>query len=36
MEKAMFAGGCFWCMVEPFDKRPGIKEVLSGYSGGHL
>jgi len=33
-EKATFAGGCFWCMVEPFDERPGIKEVLSGYTGG--
>lgn len=34
VEKATFAGGCFWCMVEPFDKRPGIIEVLSGYTGG--
>lgn len=34
-EKATFAGGCFWCMVEPFDKRPGIYEVISGYTGGH-
>mgnify|MGYP001419223311 FL=1 len=33
-EKATFAGGCFWCMVEPFDERPGIKEVISGYTGG--
>lgn len=33
-EKATFAGGCFWCMVEPFDERPGIIEVLSGYTGG--
>lgn len=36
MEKALFAGGCFWCMVEPFDNRPGIEEVISGYSGGHI
>ncbi|MEQ6376030.1 peptide-methionine (R)-S-oxide reductase MsrB [Bacillaceae bacterium S4-13-56] len=35
IEKATFAGGCFWCMVEPFDQRPGIKEVISGYTGGH-
>ncbi|MDN6161544.1 MAG: peptide-methionine (S)-S-oxide reductase MsrA [Atopostipes sp.] len=35
MEKALFAGGCFWCMVEPFDSRPGIERVVSGYSGGH-
>ncbi|RSK25920.1 peptide-methionine (R)-S-oxide reductase [Bacillus sp. HMF5848] len=34
-EKATFAGGCFWCMVQPFDEQPGIKEVISGYTGGH-
>lgn len=33
-EKATFAGGCFWCMVKPFDQYPGIIEVLSGYTGG--
>jgi len=33
-KKATFAGGCFWCMVEPFDERPGIKSVVSGYTGG--
>ncbi|MBM7647900.1 methionine-S-sulfoxide reductase [Bacillus ectoiniformans] len=33
-EKATFAGGCFWCMVKPFDQQPGIKEVISGYTGG--
>jgi peptide methionine sulfoxide reductase msrA/msrB len=31
---ATFAGGCFWCMVEPFEKKPGIISVISGYSGG--
>lgn len=36
IEKAIFAGGCFWCMVEPFDERPGIKSVISGYTGGTL
>lgn len=35
-EKATFAGGCFWCMVKPFDEQPGIIEVLSGYTGGHV
>jgi peptide-methionine (S)-S-oxide reductase len=35
-ELATFAGGCFWCMVSPFDKLPGIKGVLSGYMGGHV
>lgn len=34
-EKATFAGGCFWCMVKPFDQWPGIKRVISGYTGGH-
>ena len=34
MEKATFAGGCFWCMVKPFDQYPGIKSVISGYTGG--
>ncbi|WP_316569580.1 peptide-methionine (R)-S-oxide reductase MsrB [Neobacillus sp. YIM B06451] len=34
-ELATFAGGCFWCMVQPFDEQPGIKEVISGYTGGH-
>ncbi len=32
---ATFAGGCFWCMVSPFDEQPGILEVVSGYTGGH-
>ena len=36
MEKALFAGGCFWCMVEPFDNQAGIESVLSGYAGGHI
>ncbi|MFD1171761.1 peptide-methionine (R)-S-oxide reductase MsrB [Oceanobacillus picturae] len=35
-EIATFAGGCFWCMVEPFDQRPGIHRVVSGYTGGHV
>ncbi|MCH4170038.1 MAG: peptide-methionine (S)-S-oxide reductase MsrA [Lactobacillus sp.] len=34
-ERAIFAGGCFWCMVEPFENHPGIVSVLSGYTGGH-
>jgi peptide methionine sulfoxide reductase msrA/msrB len=33
--KATFAGGCFWCMVRPFDELPGIHQVVSGYTGGH-
>jgi len=35
LERATFAGGCFWCMVSPFDEQPGIREVVSGYTGGH-
>ncbi|HZG72871.1 MAG TPA: peptide-methionine (S)-S-oxide reductase MsrA [Chondromyces sp.] len=35
LEKATFAGGCFWCMVSPFDEQPGIHGVVSGYTGGH-
>ncbi|UQZ35124.1 methionine sulfoxide reductase [Paenibacillus sp. PK3_47] len=34
-ELATFAGGCFWCMVKPFDELPGIVSVVSGYTGGH-
>lgn len=34
-ELATFAGGCFWCMVQPFDELPGIISVTSGYTGGH-
>ena len=36
MEQAIFAGGCFWCMVQPFDEAPGIHSVTSGYTGGHV
>ena len=36
MQKATFAGGCFWCMVTPFDELPGIEGIVSGYTGGHL
>ena len=33
-ERAIFAGGCFWCMVQPFEDMPGILSVTSGYTGG--
>lgn len=36
MEKATFAGGCFWCMVTPFEEQPGIHGIISGYTGGHV
>jgi peptide-methionine (S)-S-oxide reductase len=35
LETATFAGGCFWCMVHPFDEWPGVIRVTSGYTGGH-
>jgi peptide-methionine (S)-S-oxide reductase len=31
---ATFAGGCFWCMEEAFEKVPGVISVTSGYTGG--
>jgi len=34
-ETAIFAGGCFWCIVQPFDTQPGIQSVVSGFTGGH-
>ena len=36
VEKAAFAGGCFWCMVKPFKEWDGIHDVVSGYMGGHV
>jgi peptide-methionine (S)-S-oxide reductase len=32
--KAIFAGGCFWCMEHPFDILPGVVSTTSGYTGG--
>ena len=34
IDKAYFAGGCFWCVEESFEKLNGVEEVISGYSGG--
>lgn len=28
------AGGCFWCVESDFERVPGVKEVVSGYTGG--
>ncbi|HRW60793.1 MAG TPA: peptide-methionine (S)-S-oxide reductase MsrA [Defluviicoccus sp.] len=32
--RAVFAGGCFWCMEPPFDAVPGVIATVSGYTGG--
>ena len=34
--KATFAGGCFWCMEEVYDKVPGVIATVSGFMGGHV
>lgn len=34
--KAIFAGGCFWCMEPPFEKLDGVISVTSGFTGGHV
>lgn len=34
LEKATFAGGCFWCMEPPYEKKDGVVSVISGFSGG--
>ena len=33
-ELATFGGGCFWCMVQPFENTEGVTQVISGYAGG--
>lgn len=35
-EKAILAGGCFWCMESDFEKLPGVTDVISGFTGGTL
>ncbi len=34
VEIATLAGGCFWCMEPPFEGQPGVRSVISGYTGG--
>ncbi len=33
---AVFAGGCFWCMEQPFDDLDGVLSTTSGYTGGSV
>ncbi len=35
IDKATFAGGCFWCMEKPFDTQKGVIKTISGYTGGN-
>ena len=36
LEKAIFAGGCFWCVEASLEEVDGVAEVISGYAGGHV
>ena len=36
LSKATFAGGCFWCMEEAFEKVEGVTSAVSGYIGGQV
>jgi peptide-methionine (S)-S-oxide reductase len=36
LQTATFAGGCFWCMVHPFEVIDGVTSTISGYSGGSV
>lgn len=35
-DKAVFAGGCFWCMESDFEKLNGVSDVVSGFTGGTI
>jgi peptide methionine sulfoxide reductase msrA/msrB len=35
-EYTIFAGGCFWCIEQPFEALEGVLKVESGYTGGHV
>ncbi|MEJ2213880.1 MAG: peptide-methionine (S)-S-oxide reductase MsrA [Gammaproteobacteria bacterium] len=35
-DKAVFAGGCFWCLESDFEKLEGVTDVISGFTGGTI
>lgn len=35
LQIATFAGGCFWCIEAGFEELPGVRDAISGYTGGH-
>ena len=35
-DKAILAGGCFWCMESDFEKLDGVTDVISGFTGGNI
>jgi len=36
LRKAVFAGGCFWCLEAAFEEVPGVVAAISGYAGGSV
>jgi peptide-methionine (S)-S-oxide reductase len=35
-ESLVVGGGCFWCTEAAYELLPGVKDVVSGYAGGHV
>ncbi len=36
LEVTTLGGGCFWCVEAVFERVEGVKDVVSGYAGGHF